>query len=122
MFYGCEILEKLDISSFITDNATNMNYLFYNCKKLSKIDLSNFNTNGITNLDAMFYHCQNLSELDLRNIQITDKQENSRFGNLLSNCEILVSSKEIKDWLLSANSSFSNIKIMDFEGNIIEDN
>ena len=42
-----------------------MHGMFYYCKNLSKLNLSSFNTNNVTNMSKMFSGCENFSELDL---------------------------------------------------------
>ena len=58
MFYHCENLLNLDLSSFITNNVTNMSEMFYHCnnlkyKNISKIYIKKFNmlikTNYLSN-------------------------------------------------------------------------
>ena len=37
LFYGINNLQSLDLSSFNTQNITNMSYMFYNCNNLIKL-------------------------------------------------------------------------------------
>ena len=49
MFYGCNRLRKLDLSSFDTSNVTDMSYMFYECELLNELWVSTkFKMNGIT--------------------------------------------------------------------------
>ena len=64
MFYYCSKLEKLDLSSFNTQNVTNMQSMFGNCSKLEKIDLSSFNNKNI-NISNMFDKCYNIGRVIL---------------------------------------------------------
>ena len=55
MFSGCKNLCSLDLSSFNTDNVTNMSHMFYDCYEfLHSLDLSSFNTKNVTNMSYMF--------------------------------------------------------------------
>ena len=63
MFYCCKNLSKLNLSSFNTNNVTNMNKMFYYCVNLSQLNLSSFNTNNVTDMSGMFSDCSNLYEL-----------------------------------------------------------
>ena len=65
MFYKCNNLQSLDLSSFNTQKVTNMSYMFYECKYLQNLDLSSFNTQNVTSMSDMFYKCNNLQNLDL---------------------------------------------------------
>ena len=55
MFCGCYSLKSIDLSSFNTNNVTNMVSMFFNCKSLKSIDLSSFNTNNVTDMSYMFF-------------------------------------------------------------------
>ena len=66
MFYGCESLEELDLSSFNTSNVRNMNSMFLKCHSLKKLNLRNFNTGNVTDMRYMFMECWRLQELNLR--------------------------------------------------------
>ena len=72
MFSYCESLESIDLSSFNTNNVTNMSYMFSGCKSLESIDLSLFNTNNVTNMSHMFSHCESLK---IENIKIKKNEE-----------------------------------------------
>jgi len=65
MFSFCSSLESIDLSSFNTNNVTNMSFMFYLCSSLESIDLSSFNTNNVTNMVGMFYRCSSLESIDL---------------------------------------------------------
>jgi surface protein len=66
MFYGCESLEELDLSSFNTSNVQNMNSMFSKCNSLKKLILRYFNTENVTDMRYMFQECWSLQELNLR--------------------------------------------------------
>ena len=57
MFYGCYSLESINLSSFNTNNVTNMICMFSGCSSLKSIDLSLFNTKNVTNMNYMFKGC-----------------------------------------------------------------
>ena len=61
MFYGCNRLTTLDLSSFNTSAVTNMNEMFKLCERLTTLDLSSFNTSSVTFMGGMFYDCGNLT-------------------------------------------------------------
>ena len=67
MFYGCEYLDKLDLSNFESENVANMGYMFAECKSLREIDLSNFKTNNAENMEGLFSRCEKLYDLNLSN-------------------------------------------------------
>ena len=75
---------NLDVSSWNTDNVTNMECMFYYCYNLTSLDLSNFNTNNVTIMYSMFDGCINLEKLDLSNFII-----NSSLYSMFVGCDKL---------------------------------
>ena len=70
-------LSKLDLSSFNTNNVTNMSNMFYKCKNLSELNLSSFNTNNVTNMNWMFCNCNlNFIQINKLNIKKFEKEIN----------------------------------------------
>ena len=65
LFYGLNNLESIDLSSFNTQNVTNMNRMFFKCSGLQSLDLSSFKTQNVTDMFGMFYYCSGLQNLDL---------------------------------------------------------
>ena len=47
MYYGCESLKELNLSSFKINNVTDMNYMFHGCESLKELNLSSFKINNI---------------------------------------------------------------------------
>ena len=71
MFYDCEKLESLDVSSFDTSKVTNMSTMFAICPKLTKLDVSSFDTSNVTNMYSMFWDC-GVTELDLSSFDVSN--------------------------------------------------
>ena len=66
MFDGCQQLSSITFNSnFTGGHVTNMKKMFYNCNALTILDLSSFNTTYVTNMSDMFNECWSLSTLDL---------------------------------------------------------
>ena len=72
MFCDCFSLKSLDLSSFNTNNVTNMNHMFGGCKSLESLDLSSFNTCNVTDTNCMFLLCESLK---LEKIKINEKEK-----------------------------------------------
>lgn len=116
MFMGCENLERVDITPFIThgtiitgiDRAfancqalpsiwfigqlntsacTSMEMTFFNCP-LSSLDLSGWDTSNVTDMNSMFWGCGNLTTLDLSNFNTSAC---TSFTNMFLNCVGLTS-------------------------------
>lgn len=66
LFYGCEALEKLDLSGLDTGEVTTMKGMFSNCTKLSKLSgYENWNTGSLLSISYMFNLTEKLTVVDL---------------------------------------------------------
>ena len=65
MFYYCNSLTSLDLSSFITSNVTDMSKMFCWCSSLTSLDVSSFDTSNVTNMEGLFWDCDSLKSLDV---------------------------------------------------------
>jgi surface protein len=63
MFYYCDGLRNLNLSSFDTSNVTNMSKMFLGCINLTRLNLSSFDTSNVTDMNRMFYNCQGLQTI-----------------------------------------------------------
>ena len=68
MFWNCESLIKVDLSSFNTQNVTTMENMFWNCKSLIKIDLSSFNTQNVAFMRNIVRDCETLIKIRRENL------------------------------------------------------
>lgn len=64
MFINTKI-QFLDLSKFVTNQVTNMNYMFSGCRNLLYLNLNNFETSKVINMIEMFYNCKSLKFLNL---------------------------------------------------------
>ena len=87
MFYDCRDLYDLDLTSFNTQNVTNMSFMFYRCYSLRKLNLSNLNTEKVTDMSWMFNECKSLKYLDLSNFKTKNVKDMSKMFN---RCKSLV--------------------------------
>ena len=88
MFFRCNNLTSLDLSSFNTKNVTNMGYMFQDCKSLTSLDVSSFNTEKVTEMYSMFRGCNSINSLDVSSFntaKVTD------MAAMFQNCESLTS-------------------------------
>lgn len=65
MFYNCNKLTSLDLTSFNTSKVRNMFNMFGYCRSLTSLNLSNFNTSNVTDMGQMFYGCNALNYLNI---------------------------------------------------------
>ena len=82
MFGGCSSLKSIDLSSFNTNNVTNMICMFCGCSSLKSIDLSSFNTNNVYSMESMFSGCSSLESIDLSSFNTN----NSSMYNMFWEC------------------------------------
>ena len=112
MFYKCNNIKDIDLSSFDTKNVVNMSCMFSNCNKLKEIDLSSLNTENVTNMSAMFADCNNLKSLDLSSFNTENVKDMSC---MFSNCEKLkeidLSSFDTKN-VINMSAMFANCKAL----------
>ncbi len=98
MFSHCSKLSELDLSSFNTNNVTNMRDMFSHCEKLSELDLSSFNTINVNDMEGMFSFCKNLSKLDLSSFN-TNNVNKMRFMFFLDNLNLIqINKRNIKEF------------------------
>ena len=86
MFYDCQSLTSLDLSSFNTAKVTNMDGMFNSCSSLTSLDLSSFNTAKVENMSYMFNGCKKLTSLDLSSFNTAEVTDMS---NMFSDCSAL---------------------------------
>ena len=67
MFFDCNSLISLDVSSFDTSKVTDMSYMFRECYNLISLDISSFDTSKVTDMSNMFWQCYTLTSLDVSN-------------------------------------------------------
>ena len=60
MFYSCQELTSLDLSTFDTHKVTNMEGMFENCTRLKMLDITSFDVSNVTSFMQMFSQCTNL--------------------------------------------------------------
>lgn len=89
MFYNCESLTSLDLSSFDTSNVTDMSGMFSDCEFLTSLYLSgSFKTSNVTNMSSMFSGCRALTSLDLNSF---DTSKVTDMSGMFNGCSVLTS-------------------------------
>ena len=86
MFGYCSSLQTLDVSNFDTSKVTNMYYMFGDCSSLQTLDVSNFDTSKVTDMSYMFGFCHSLQTLDLSSWNMTKV---IHMDNMFSGCTSL---------------------------------
>ena len=68
LFYNCNSLENVDLSTLITTKAKAFDYMFYNCTSLTSINLANCVSSSVDNFTSMFFNCKKLEYINLKNV------------------------------------------------------
>ena len=68
-------LKELNLSSFNTNNVTNMEGIFHKCISLVELNLSNFKTNNATDMVGMLYSCSSQFQNKIRALYKNIKEE-----------------------------------------------
>lgn len=72
MFYNCNTLTSLDLTTLDTSKVTNMKDMFNGCNKLVYLNVSNFDTSNVIYMNSIFTSCSKLTELDLSNFDTSN--------------------------------------------------
>ncbi|MBO4720137.1 MAG: BspA family leucine-rich repeat surface protein [Prevotella sp.] len=99
MFFECQALEFLNLSSFNTAKVTNMHSMFWHCNVLTTLDLMSFNTAKVTDMRNMFDSCYKLTSLDLSSFDISKVTDMSY---MFYGCSKLTTIYCNDDWSTSA--------------------
>lgn len=65
MFFNCESLQTIDLSSFDTSNSVEFSRMFSRCSSLENIDISQFDTSKALYFNEMFAYCRKITELNV---------------------------------------------------------
>ena len=77
MFEECKSLEKLNVSSFNTNNVEFMPNMFSGCSSLEEINLSSFKADNVE-IDQMFYGCFSLKKLNSNDKSIKEEYKKNK--------------------------------------------
>lgn len=65
MFWDCDDLCKVDVSSWVAPKLKNCEQMFYYCQRLDKINMANLNANYVENCSNMFRYCFRIQDINL---------------------------------------------------------
>lgn len=114
MFSNCAALKRLDLSNFDTGKVINMAGLFSGCRRLTYVDLSGFDTSHVTDMDCMFLCCEALTTVD---IEVLDMSSVERADSMFSGCNKL----DVNSICIKTNSGKSNKLRYSVGGNFLYD-
>lgn len=105
MFYNCNYLESIDISTWETPALTNMTYMFANCSNLQSLAAQRINTSSVTVMPSLFSGCKKLASLDVSG---WDVSRVSNFSSVFNGCEELVT-LDVSRWVTSSATYMGNL-------------
>ena len=89
---------SIDLSTWDTSSATNMNSLFYNCSGVNSIiGLENWNTSNVEIMESTFSSCAKITTLDLSNWNISNV---TAFSSMFSGA-IYLKTLNLSGWNMS---------------------
>ena len=100
MFNDCNALQSVDLSGFVTHNATDMKRMFGGCNKLTNLDLSHFDTSNVRSMYWMFRKAYSLKTLDLSSFDTS---------NVINMKEMFVSATGLQTLFLGEDFDTSNV-------------
>ncbi len=84
-FSDCSNLTDIvGIEYLNTEDVTDMSYMFYNCQNLNSLDLTSFNTAKVGNMSNMFYNCSALTTIYVSDEFVTEQVVDG--SNMFSYC------------------------------------
>lgn len=96
MFWSCDSLTELDLSSWDVSSVQTMRYMFYGCESLVSIDVSGWDTSSVTSLYGTFSGCESLASLDVSSWDVSNVTEmHSLFNKCCSLTELDLSSWDV---------------------------
>lgn len=113
MFGGMSNLIELDLSTWKNFKPQSLYNWFYACTSLERLDLSSFDTSELKDVRQLFRNCNKLKYLDIRSWtfdSISSSYAGAYWASIPSTCEIIVKDEAAKTYVLTQNSSFTNIK------------
>ena len=96
---------SIDLSTWDTANATNMNSLFYNCSGVNSIiGLENWNTSNVEIMENTFNSCDRIATLDLSNWNVSNV---TAFSSMFSRA-LYLESINLSGWNMSKATRYSD--------------
>jgi surface protein len=85
LFCNCKNLRIVKFSkNFNTENVTDMSFMFFGCENLEELDLSTFNLQNVEQMTAMFYNCVKMEKLSL---PVSNVKKDVCMRSILYNCK-----------------------------------
>lgn len=109
MFAGCLELTKIEgLERYDTSNSIGLNYLFFFCENLIDLDLSTFDTSSVQYIDYTFNHCIKLKSVNLSSWKLDKVDKKYGFRGIFDGCRNLKSFYMNTEWDLAIKEIMRN--------------
>ncbi|MDO5133374.1 MAG: BspA family leucine-rich repeat surface protein, partial [Eubacteriales bacterium] len=105
LFFGCESLKSIDMSTWDTSGITSVHGVFYDCKSLKKLDVTTWDTSKMGDMSALFRNCENLEEVDVSGFDVSSTYH---FGSVFRECRKLTNI-DVSSWDTSGGQVFGGM-------------
>ena len=105
VFYQCGELTELDVSKWDTSSMTDISGLFNGASKVKKLDVSGFNTSKVIRYGSVFRDTSSLTELD---VSKWDTSAGLEFGGMFRGCSGLTE-LDITGWTVPKGYAYGNM-------------
>ena len=90
-FYQCHLLPAVpDLFNGAQTNLTNLDYMFYECENMTTIDLSSWKFGQVTSMKYMFARCKKAETIDITGIDTSKMTSTSKMDYMCNGCSSLV--------------------------------
>lgn len=105
MFYDCDKLVTLDLSSFDTSSVQSMHRMFRSCDQLANLFVGSWDTSSVTDMLEVFMYCSSLTHLDLSGWNTANV---TTMYSIFSDCTSLTSIIVSDAWSTAGITSWDN--------------
>lgn len=90
-FYKCHLLTAVpDLFNGAQTNLTTLDYMFYECENMTTIDLSSWKFGQVTSMKYMFARCKKAETIDITGIDTSKMTSTSGMDNMCNGCSSLI--------------------------------
>ena len=90
-FYKCHLLTAVpDLFNGAQTNLTKLDYMFYECEGMTTIDLSSWKFGQVTSMKYMFARCKKAETIDITGIDTSKMTSTSNMDSMCNGCSNLI--------------------------------
>ena len=85
MFYRMNLLCRVYLNNFNTDECDTMRRMFMGCSSLHEVDMSNLSSRNVEDFTEMFSGCSSLTSIDIQRFRVPSTKETCVFSDMFKN-------------------------------------